>query len=293
MKRLFVSTAFLVGVMVLVGCKKEDEMDGTKSITLSFTGLEDLGTDYAYEGWLIVDGKPVTAGIFNVDSNGVLSQKTFELSASDVENASAYVLTIEPSPDSDPGPSKVHILGGNFSGSEAPLTTSHSSAIGTDFTSATGSYFLATPTDGSNMTNENSGVWWQDLSSNPGLSLPSIPSGWKYEGWAVIGGVPVSTGTFTEVDTSDESAIYSETAAAGPSVPGEDFLINAPSGLTFPTDLSGATVVISVEPFPDNSPEPFLLKPLVGSVPASAMNNTLYNMNNNATATNPTGTVCR
>ena len=69
--------------------------------------------------------------------------------------------------------------------------------------------------------------------------------------------------------------------------------MNAPSGLTFPTDLSGGVVVISVEPSPDNSAAPFLLKPLVGMVPSNAVDHTLYGMDNNATATNPSGTITR
>lgn len=294
MNKLFFLSAFLIAAMFFVGCDKDDDTLTTKSLTLNISGLEDLGDDYAYEGWLIVDGSAVSAGIFHVGTNGDLSRTTFKLNASDVDNASAYILTIEPSPDSDPNPSSVHILAGDFSGNSATISVDHSSAIDTDFTSSTGSYILATPTDGGSMTDEKSGVWWLDPAGGPGagLSLSSLPTGWKYEGWVVINGTPVSTGTFSNALGSDDSAPFSGTTA-GPMFPGEDFLMNAPSGLAFPTDLSGATVVISVEPSPDNSEAPFLLKPLVGQVPASAVDHTLYNMSNNATATNPTGTVNR
>ena len=154
---------------------------------------------------------------------------------------------------------------------------------------------LATPTDGGSMTNEKSGVWWLDPTAGPGagLSLPALPAGWKYEGWAVVNGMPLSTGKFTLAAGADASAPFSSLSAAGPAFPGEDFLINAPTGLTFPTDLSGKTVVISVEPEPDNSSAPFLLKPLVGMVPATATDHTPYSMNNNAIATNPTGSATR
>jgi hypothetical protein len=114
-----------------------------------------------------------------------------------------------------------------------------------------------------------------------------------YEGWAVIDGIPVTTGKFTDINAADKAAPYSETVAPGPPFPGEDFLLNAPSGTTFPTDLAGKTVVISVEPSPDNSAAPFVLKPLVGSVPTSATDHTLYDMMNNAAATNPTGSASR
>ncbi len=280
-------------LLIITGCKKDDETT-TQTLNLNISGLEDLGPDYAYEGWLIVDGAPVSAGIFNVDANGNLSETAFELDNDDIENATAYVLTIEPSPDNDPSPSSVHILAGDFGGDDANLTVDHGAAIGTNFTAATGSYILATPTDGGSDTNENSGVWWLDPAQGPGpgLDLPTLPDGWVYEGWAVIDGTPVTTGRFTTASGSDDAATFSG-SANGPAYPGEDFLNNAPAGLTFPTDLSGAPIVISVEPQPDNSPAPFTLKPLVGTAPNPAADHTLYDMNNNAEATNPTGTVTR
>ena len=166
--------------------------------------------------------------------------------------------------------------------------------MGTNFSTSTGSYILATPTDGSSTTDELSGVWWLDPAAGPGagLDLPTLPEGWEYEGWAVVNGTPVSTGKFTSVTGADDFSGFSGTTP-GPAFPGEDLLMNAPSGLTFPTDLSGGTVVISVEPSPDNSTDPFLLKPLVGSVPSGALDHTSYDMDNNASASNPTGTVSR
>lgn len=285
-----------LGVLALGSCKKDEETaeNTNTNLSMSFSGLEDLGSDYAYEGWIIVDGQAISAGIFSIDANGEMSQSSFSLPSSQVNSATAYVLTIEPSPDSDPSPSAVHILGGDFNGNAANLTVDHSAAINTNFMDAMGGYILATPTDGGMNTDENSGVWWLDPNAGPGatLTLPELPSGWMYEGWAVIDGVPVTTGKFTAVDEADKSAIYSGTVD-GPPFPGEDFLQNAPDGVTFPTDLAGKTVVISVEPNPDNSAAPFALKPLVGNVPSSAAVHTIYNMENNATASNPTGTASR
>ena len=60
---------------------------------------------------------------------------------------------------------------------------------------------------------------------------------------------------------------------------------NAPAGMTFPTDLRGATIVISVEPFPDNSPLPFTLKPLAHMVPVTAMTHTTIPMGTGPVAT--------
>ena len=55
-------------------------------------------------------------------------------------------------------------------------------------------------------------------------------------------------------------------------------------------DLSGATVVISIEPSPDNSPAPFTLKPLVSMIGDMPAHHTPYN-ENNAAMTNPSGSV--
>ena len=285
------------GLLVMSSCKKDEESTTptTGNLNVTLNGLEDLGSDYTYEGWLIVDGAAVSTGVFTVDGSGNMSKTSFSISTSDLNNATAYVLTIEPLPDPSTAPSAVHLVAGDFSGNSANLSVGHSSAIGDDFASSTGGYILATPTDGGMTTDENSGVWWLDPAAGPGaaLNLPTLPSGWVYEGWAVIDGMPVTTGKFTAVDAMDMAAPYSSTVAPGPPFPGEDFLMNTPSGLTFPTDLAGKTVVISVEPNPDNSPAPFLLKPLVGTVPANATDRTLYPMGNNASGSNPTGTATR
>jgi hypothetical protein len=282
----------LAFAMIMVSCGDDDDATDNQ-LDLSFSGLEDLGSGYVYEGWIMVDGAPKSTGVFTVDASGVPSRMTFDLEKDDLDVATAFILTIEPSPDSDPNPSSVHILAGDFTAENASLTTSHSAALGTDFSSATGGYILATPTDGAD-TNENSGVWFLDPGAGPGagLSLPTLPVGWAYEGWAVIDGSPVTTGTFTSVASVDDSAPFSGTEA-GPPFPGEDFLNNAPSGLTFPTDLRGVTIVVSVEPVPDNSSNPFTLKPLVGMTASDAVDHTFLSMDNNANATNPTGSATK
>jgi hypothetical protein len=123
-------------------------------------------------------------------------------------------------------------------------------------------------------SNENSGIWFLNRSTGSpvaGLNLPDLTgTDWTYEGWVVIGGTPVTTGTFDKVDVADGFNGYSG-AGASPPFPGEDFITNAPSGLTFPTDIAGGTAVISIEPRVDNDPGPFQFKPIVGAIqPAQA-----------------------
>jgi hypothetical protein len=178
-------------------------------------------------------------------------------------------------------------LAGDFSGSSANVT---STGIVGDFSDSWGKYILATPTDADD-TNEASGVWFLDNSGSAavaGLGLPTLSEGWKYEGWVVLNGTPVSTGTFSAVDLADDNAAtspYKGLEGNGPGFPGEDYVIGSAAGVDFPTDLKGTTIVISVEPSPDNSTAPFTLKPLAHIVPADAMNHTVISMETGPLAT--------
>ena len=164
-----------------------------------------------------------------------------------------------------------------------------SQALGSDFSSAAGGYILATPTNEA-VDDELSGIWFLDPAGpSASLNLPILPAGWRYEGWAVISGTPVTTGRFTSVAGVDEAAPFSG-PNAGPPFPGEDFLMNAPAGLAFPTSLAGGTAVISIEPEPDDSSGPFTLKPLVGAIPGAAVDHVLYDLGLNL-ASFPTGTA--
>lgn len=293
MKKLFLLVFGLS--LFLIGCNDDNSPSGptTSSLELNIAGLEDLGSSAMYEGWIMVDGTPKTTGTFSVNASGALSQSSFDIDSDDLSAATAFILTIEPNPDPSPNPSDVHIIAGDFSGSNASLSVGHGAALGNDFSSIYGKYILATPTNGAD-TDENSGIWFLDLSSGSpavGLSLPTLPVGWKYEGWTVINGVPVTSGTFTSVTAVDDADPFSSTQP-GPPFPGEDYLVNAPSGLTFPINLSGGTAVISIEPFPDNSPNPFTLKPLIKMIPDDAADHVTYNMDKNL-GSFPTGTATK
>lgn len=262
-------------------CSSDDDNGPTTSdLTLNLTGLEELGSDFVYEGWIIVNGSPVSTGRFS----SITFPQTFEVDVAQLANATTFVLTIEPTIDPDPEPAATKLLIGDYSGNSANVDSN--GTVG-DFSNATGKYILATPTD-TDPTNESSGIWFLDNTNAPppvaGLDLPELQEGWKYEEWAVIDGQAISTGTFTKVVGTDDAAPFSGSVPL-PSpngalgfFPGEDFLQNPPSGVIFPTDLKGATIVISVEPSPDNNPGPFTLKPLAHEVPNDAMNNTTITM---------------
>jgi len=286
----------IVPALIFTACKKDDNNNPDPqlgTLKLSMNNLAPSETGEQYEGWIVVNGTPKSSGTFTVNANGDLSQTSFVLNPDDLAMASDFVLSIEPMPDGDPAPSAIKILGGSFSGNSASATVAHPAALGNDFMNIMGEYILATPTTAT-MDDGKSGVWFLDASDgSAGLDLPELPSGWKYEGWAVINGMPVSSGTFSMVDMMDDSAPYSGTDDGGPPFPGEDFIMNAPSGLMFPTDLSEGVVVISIEPSPDNSTNPFAFKPLVGHVPANAEVHKTYEMMDNVGGSFPSGTVSR
>ena len=258
--------AALAAVFLIVPAAPMAHADEPVEVTQSFTGLENLGQGWAYEGWLIVGGAPVSTGTFTVDDDGVPSAtRAAVLEVGDAAGVAAFVLTLEPAPDPDPAPSAWHLLGGDFVDGTAQLSVGHAAALGDDFSGAAGSYILAAPSARDAATYKN-GIWWLDPappepSSGPGpsLTLPDLPAGWVYEGWVVGPDGPVSTGRFIAVRGAD-----SDGAGIGagqwltPAFPGQDFVLPFPKDLT-----SGYAAVISVEPEPDNSPAPFTLKPLV------------------------------
>ncbi|PWN06029.1 hypothetical protein DDZ15_12685 [Rhodohalobacter mucosus] len=261
-------------------------------------GLETLQNGFHYEGWLILEDGPITTGKFNVNENGSIvdldgndiANGTFTIT-NDISSASAFVLTIEPAGDIDDIPADTHHLAGSISNGSAVLNLEHPASLGSSFSSSSGEYILATPTDGVN-ENENSGIWFLNPGSGSpmaGLDLPILPEGWRYEGWAVYDGIPITTGTFISTSEADAFAEFSG-PENGPPFPGEDFLMNAPDGVMFPIDLAGGTAVISIEPFPDDSPAPFALKPLVGMIPENATDRMVYTLNNNS-GSFPEGTL--
>jgi hypothetical protein len=255
----------------LAACGGDDnDSDDIVQLSITPTNLEALGDDYNYEGWLIVDGVAVSTGTFDIENN-LTVPKSFNFDEDMAARATTFVLTIEPEVGDDPAPSAVHIIAGDLVAGQTLAVTSHEAALATDFSSIEGRFVLATPSNG-NIT-PTQGIWYLDNSSGvaeAGLTLPSLPSGWRYEGWVVNDG-PISTGTFTAAAMADSDGAG---ATAGPNptpeFPGQDFITPA-------VDLVGKTVVISVEPNPDNSSAPFSLKPLVAVIEDTTSPQTMVN----------------
>ena len=253
-------------------------------LTLDVTGFPTLANGVHYENWALIDGTPISAGKFNIEDGAIVDIDGGAIESfpvPDLDTASTIIVTIEPAGDTDAVPSDTKFVAGDVVDGSAELSIAHPAALGTDFADALGTVLLATPTNGDD-NDELSGIWFIELPGpTASLQLPVLPAGWNYEGWAVIDGVPVTTGTFLDATAPDDAAPFSG-PEDGPPFPGEDFLVNAPENVTFPTDLSGATIVVSVEPDPDDSPEPFVLKPLVGQADDPASDHVSYELSNNA-----------
>lgn len=291
--------------LLIAACGSDNAPSATtamKTVKLDFTAqkLDPLGADFDYEGWIIVDGKPVSTGKFDVDSAGVLSPLTSQVAASDADKATKFILTIEPAKNDPPAPADTHIVAGDITQgatATANLTVSDGAALGSDFGTAvaSGDFILASPSSAA--VDDEKGIWFFNGAGAQGLTLPTLPAGWVYEGWAVINGTPVTTGRFTDPAAADLDGAGPDKGTDGcgsagmgacPTFPGQDFVTTAPA-----VDLRGATAVISVEPEPDNAAAPFTLKPLVQAIGAAQAlgGANPITFGNNAAATNPVGTM--
>ncbi len=250
------------------------------------SGLPELGPDFVYEGWVIVDGEPRTTGRFEVDEEFSLYQ--FFIPRDDARRATTFVLTIEPRTGDDPAPAATHVLAGDLNRwRNGYITVGHPAALADDFTTANGSFILETPSTANRPGDFAQGIWFLDPSGPAAsLDLPELPDGWVYEGWVVSGDGPVSTGRFTNpAGPDDDRAGPTAGPDGGPPFPGQDF-IDPAIVLT-----NGYAAVITVEPEPDNSPDPFVMKPLVDPLIDDVGPAALQSMENRAEATNPYGWV--
>ncbi|WP_282081941.1 anti-sigma factor [Aquimarina algiphila] len=260
-RKILVLVTLILGVL-FTSCSSDDDGPPVTTLQLETIGLQPLTGGSSYQGWLIVNGQTIPTAKFT-DPSGIVNLDVF---AEDAAAASQFVITIEPAGDIDNGPSDAKILTGNFSGTAAPLTFQ---TVVADLSAASGQFFLATPTDnagGVDNGNDEFGVWFMNGANAAGLSLPTLASGWKYEGWVDFGNKIVSTGTFSDVNATDDGNLFKGSGGDVPSFPGEDFLVIPSqvslSGITFPAAVTGKRVFITVEPFQDNDSNPFFIEPL-------------------------------
>ncbi|MBW7997290.1 MAG: hypothetical protein FVQ81_12110 [Candidatus Glassbacteria bacterium] len=296
--------SILITITGVAGCGGDDgggttaPVESTK-FTFSLNNFSPLDSAH-YKAWALIGQFGYPLGVFDINPAGQMVDTSGAQVAGNsfsanlpLEDIDGIGVTVEPDDGSTTGPTAL-FLGGAVSGGSTTISVGHGAGLGEDFSGISGKYILATPTDGTD-SDEFSGIWFLDNSSGvavSGLTLTDISlAGWKYQGWVNVGGTYISTGTFSSPTARDDSANYSGSQTA-PSFPGEDFLNNAPDGVTFPLDLRGQTALITMELFPDPAPaapSPFVL--LQANVPPDAADHQTYQFEVVATGSLPSATV--
>jgi hypothetical protein len=288
--------AVVLATALTAACGGDDtiwEPLGSSLVTLSFQNLEPLRGGLNYQAWAVEFrtgsywGSPM--GIFTFDESGqMVDPSTGEvLSGSfearvDAGDLYGVQVTIEMSDVVVSQPSGIYILGGTVANGSANLGQDSWLSLTLDLSGMSGRYFLATPSDNLD-DNELSGVWFADYNGGSpfqGLVLPQAPEGWDYEAWVVMGDDTLSTGKFYSSARADTLNIYGG-ITGNYAFPGQDFLQNAPEGMTFPTDLSGTLVFVTMEPWEGYDVEPlspFPFKLLEAGIPPDAVPHTNYSM---------------
>ena len=207
-------------------------------------------------GGMNAEGQSRPDTIVNM-SNVIIADGTFKNLSVNLDDYDSMFITIQSPSGSSTTPSSTVYMR-----SEIPDSLEDSSVRGLSFSATinTGinSFVVATPTD-DNPDDELSGVWfYRNLNTEePGLELDPAPTGWRWEGWVWHDGIWLSTGRFIDPEASDDFSGDSGTVRT-PGVPGEDFLFNAPAGVTFPWVLAqGDSVAVTLEPEPDPTPGQF------------------------------------
>ena len=261
-----------------------------RGVAMGFERLQPLDQGI-YSAWLRLEkGDRVGIGTFNVNSNGqpidqqgsVIDRFT---ASESLFSAISILIAIEPTGDIGDAPSEFVILQGPFIDGIATLVVPFPAGI----QEASGSYRVFTPTDGPN-TNEGSGVWAINANGQPTMTLADINNIYMFEHFMVINGIPVTMGRFKTADTRDLRDPWSgPLISEAPDVPGEDFLANAPAGLTFPADLSGSQLLVTLEALYGDRVEPSQLVVLEGTLP-QVVGGEIIQLTNQ-TANFPTGTA--
>lgn len=303
--------ALMVGGLLaplLQGCGTEGQItssEGSSTVTLHLEGLEPLAGGMNYQAWLIAGtpaepwGIPVV--LFNVNETGEMVDPVADTvltgpfqAGIDAQALFGVAVSLEATDTLQAYSSFTFIMGGQVVGGTASMSTAYWIAFNTSLTEASGRLILRSPTD-DDPENETSGVWFLNPTVSPtgeGLDLPQAPQGWNYESWVVLGDQALSMGKFTLPIAPDSAGTFSGTLTP-PNFPGEDFLKAAPTGLTFPVNLSGASVFVTMEPWAewDLEPDtPFFLRLFEIQIPAGATPETLYEMTSRVDEL-PTGTA--
>jgi len=303
--------------------------DQVSKVELQISGLNAPGDSVWYECWLMWttgEGEDIknvynTLGLLN-NVNGNVYSTTVDVNPGNLQQVLNLVVTMEKdtypgyriettptSVDTFKGPSTYKIIAAKVTANSGTFNVGNDVILDFNFESAQAKYILDTPTDTTD-TNLKRGIWFINLDTTfteikdslgavigidttiekkNGLELPELSGDWMYEAWVIFGSDTVSIGTFINPIGADDSSKYGAGFAGGYNFPGEDFISNPPAGVSFPTDLTGVELFVTIDPIhPENGNNPFNLIPFKTTIPANAVSGQVYYMDNN-TSSFPTG----
>ena len=210
----------------------------------------------------------VTSFVMNDVNTGLLG------AFPDATAASEVCISLQPQGLTVDDGSTPTLLSGFLLGGQGVLTTD---AIA-DFTGISGTFSTSTPTNNvaGGAPDDQMGIWWRGFATGtPSLVLPTPAAGWRYEGWVrnTFTGETYSTGTFSSVmDADDDARLFDgQGPLEGFPVPGQDFVeSNAGINIQAMPNLISTNVIVSLEPYPDDSREPYL--PILSGVTPGTVN---------------------
>lgn len=246
----------LLSFPLLLSCSEDVSQQPRMLIFLE--NLTPLSEDSNYAVWSHTASSIELLGRFNSLSSS--ANLSFDLT-DELRDATKISISVELDELESEEPSDSVLLAGDISGSESALSVEHSSALNNDFSNATATYRLTTP---STIDEDDfyQGIWWfdPDLTPETSLFLPPLPEGWSYEAWLNDTVAQTSLGKFSDPARVDSDGSGSTAGPdKTPGFPGQDFI--APPKL-----VSHLSAYITIEPRPDNSAEPFMFRVLLDKV---------------------------
>ncbi|MCB0281699.1 MAG: hypothetical protein H6627_03590 [Calditrichae bacterium] len=303
MKRYYFLLAGLILSFILWSCQQDGVLSSSKqesSVTVTINGLNDQADTTWYEAWLLPkDGSSVDSvlslGILEKQDNGSFSVKA-DVNSGFLQTAENVIITMELDSEKgyqvkndstkEAGPSAYIILAGELLANEGTVGIGHAKLIDFDLTSAVANYIIDTPTDPQNRVNK-AGIWFLNIDTtrvldslgnvvsidttfSAGINLPAAPDGWSYGARISDGTQTVSLGAFTDPAKADNAAKYNGTNGTAYAFPGEDFIQSAPAGLTFPMNVTGKELTVTITPRYPKKSVPFVVEAFKGTIPTDS-----------------------
>ncbi len=199
MRKQYIGLVWAAGLAAMATACGDDGIAVGSNINLEFEALRALDpvTEGTLTAWVVDrSGETILLGPF------IVSEGTHVIFENPIDDPAGVLITVEPPGDSDPGPSSLELLGGDFEGSTADLRIDGHVTTGLPLEKEIGSHVLFTPANNTWMgypSLEDAGIWvfnihaigdpmrreGLDLSSDFFLEVTPLASSWTYEGWVV------------------------------------------------------------------------------------------------------------